>query len=122
MIRGRGLIVVIAPLVVAALVACRDREQQAAIDGASARSEVARACASAGVDTDGGEPEPELHLACLDARCRDRCAAYAGTHTFQRTCVDACSAEGACSTDADCAAGLRCIAIAPVVRRCTSPR
>lgn len=116
----RSLIVVIAALLVAALGACRDREQQAAIDGASVRAEVARACASA--DQDAGEAGPELHLACLDARCRERCAAYAGTRTFERTCVDACAAEGACSTDADCAAGLRCVAIAPVVRRCTSTR
>jgi len=103
----------------AALGGCRDREQQASIDGASARTEVAATCASA--TADAGEPA-DARMLCVQDRCRERCGAYAGTKTFGQTCLDACSAVGACNTDADCAAGLRCIAIAPVVRRCTPPR
>jgi hypothetical protein len=96
------------------LVACRDREQQARIDGASVRAEVARSCASA--------EGPEVHAECAEGHCRERCSAYAGAKAFEHACIDACGAAGACETDADCGEGLRCIAIAPVVRRCRAPR
>ena len=90
-------------------VACVDREQRARRDGQATRAAVASSCAArAEEDRD----------ACAHAACRASCAPYHDGAPFFKACEDACLANGACATDADCGDGLRCVAIAPVVRRC----
>jgi hypothetical protein len=54
---------------------------------------------------------------CTRRLCDERCAAEA-VPAFHRACVTACTADGVCQSDSDCGQGLRCIAVAPVVRRC----
>jgi hypothetical protein len=116
------------------LLACKDHDQQAREVGEAARAEVARRC-GADAGPDGGVAEspgaptlapdiPGLDSsfgaeACAHQACSSACAAYAETVTFHRACIAACVANTECATDADCSTGLRCVAIAPRVRRCS---
>jgi hypothetical protein len=112
-----------------ALSACEDNEQRAAREGEAARSAVHATCASAApappVTIDAGTlADQELadaasveHASCTRRLCEERCAGQAVV-AFHRACVAACTADGVCQSDSDCGQGLRCIAVAPVVRRC----
>ncbi|MEJ7733420.1 MAG: hypothetical protein WKG00_30025 [Polyangiaceae bacterium] len=119
-------------LVVAALLSlcgCQDNEQRAARQGEAARSAVHAACASAApapplttdagtlADDESADAASAEHGSCTRRLCEERCAAQAVT-AFHRACVTACTADGVCQSDSDCGQGLRCIAVAPVVRRC----
>lgn len=99
---------------VVGLVGCRDYEQRARASGESLRAQVARACEK----LDGGV---ELVEACVAEGCRASCGEAGVAKGFFGTCVAACEANAECTTDRDCAEGLRCNAIAPRVRRC-APR
>jgi hypothetical protein len=95
------------------LIACKDREQQAHETGEAARTAVASRCADAG--------EPEDRDGCAREACSAACSEHAAMATFHRACVAACVADAECATDADCGRGLKCVAIAPRVRRCGAP-
>lgn len=101
---------------VLALAGCQDFEQGAKAQGRAAREASARACAAADAGAIDGE-------ACVANACANACVdAGAGAAKFQRMCAAACAGTGECIRDDDCAAGLTCVAIAPVVRRCTPAR
>jgi hypothetical protein len=93
-----------------ALDGCVTREEAARRAGRKAAVAGARACADAG---DVG--------ACLASFCREICDEFAGSRSLGEACVTRCAGEGTCDSDADCAAGLACVMIAPRVRRCSTP-
>lgn len=98
------------------LAACRDYDQRARALGREAHHEAERACPQ----TDAGAPESAFGSdACLTHACEAPCT-KAGAPSFQRVCLDICAARGGCDRDEDCDPGLRCVAIAPVLRRCAS--
>lgn len=99
----------------AAIAGCQDFNQRARGLGREARREAERACPH----DDGSAPPAEAFAidSCLAHACEAPCE-KAGAPSFQRVCVDVCAARGGCDRDEDCAAGLRCVAIAPVLRRC----
>jgi hypothetical protein len=101
----------------AAVAGCQDFDQRARGLGREARLEAERACPH----DDGSAPIDTAFAidACLARACEAPCV-KAGAASFQRVCVDVCSARGGCDRDEDCPAGLRCVAIAPVLRRCTA--
>jgi hypothetical protein len=99
------------------LPACRDYEQRARATGARVRDEIATRCAAETAKSDAGF-EHEHEETCIDQRCREACAGGDVAKGFAATCVLECRAQATCATDADCTAGLRCIAVAPRVRRC----
>ena len=88
---------------------CERLDQKAHTTGEAARSGAARACASSGPD--------DIEV-CLRERCAEPCGQFKATPTFERDCIATCVARGECATDVDCGSGLRCVAIAPRVRRC----
>lgn len=90
---------------------CETREGLARREGERARGEIAALCA--------GDAGREEAAACVGERCEARCAGN-GAGAVHHACVEACTGLGECATDADCAAGTRCVAIAPRVRRCGS--
>ena len=99
----------------AAVAGCQDYNQRARDLGREARHEAERACPH-----DDGSVPPDIAFAidaCRAHACDAPCV-KAGAPSFQRVCVDVCAARGGCDRDEDCAAGLRCVAIAPVLRRC----
>lgn len=116
-------------LALLALAACEDNEQRAAREGEAARALVAAACASAAptpaqpaataplADQEAADAASAEHASCARRLCDERCAAHTVV-AFHRACVAACTADGVCQSDSDCGQGLRCIAVAPVVRRC----
>jgi hypothetical protein len=101
----------------AVIAGCQDFNQRARGLGREARLEAERACPH----DDGTAPIDTAFAidACLAHACEAPCV-KAGAESFQRVCVDVCSARGGCDRDEDCTAGLRCVAIAPVLRRCTA--
>jgi hypothetical protein len=104
-------------VVLAAFAGCQDYDQRARGLGRSAHREAERACPH-----DDGTVSPAAAFAidaCVGRECESRCVA-AGAASFQRVCVDVCAARGGCDRDDDCDPGLRCVAIAPVVRRCSA--
>ena len=106
-------------LLVAAAAGCQDAEQRARNLGREARREAGRACPQ---DADAGDELPATTFgrdACLVQACEAPCVA-AGAPSFQRVCLDVCAARGGCDRDEDCAVGHRCVAIAPVLRRCAA--
>jgi hypothetical protein len=110
-----------------ALPACEDNEQRAARQGEAARASVHAACAAAApamrdaaatlAEDEAADAASAERGACTRRLCDERCAAQA-VPAFLRACVAACTADGVCQSDSDCGQGLRCIAVAPVVRRC----
>jgi len=68
-------------------------------------------------DQEASDEASVEHVSCTRRLCEERCAAQTVT-AFHRACVAACTADGVCQSDSDCGQGLRCIAVAPVVRRC----
>ena len=112
-----------------ALWGCEDNEQRAAREGEAARSAVHATCASAApapppttdagtlADDESADAASAEHASCTRRLCEERCARQA-VSAFHRACVTACTADGVCQSDSDCGQGLRCIAMAPVVRRC----
>jgi hypothetical protein len=96
---------------------CQDYDQRARGLGREARRDIQSAC-----PRDDGTAAPAAAFAidaCRVHACEAPCAA-AGALRFQRVCVDVCAARGGCDRDEDCDPGLRCVAIAPVVRRCSA--
>lgn len=102
-----GAAVVVALVAAFALSAsgCDTREAQGRETGLRGRAEVARACATVSSD------------ACRQSACQAVCAPVEYDVPHQR-CEDTCLGTGTCDGDRDCIAPLRCIQIAPVVRRC----
>ncbi|MFS8070903.1 MAG: hypothetical protein ACMG6S_31435 [Byssovorax sp.] len=106
-------------LLLAAAAGCEDYDQRARTLGREARREAGRSCPQ---DVDAGEGPPAAAFgqdACLVRACEAPCA-RAGAPSFQRVCQDICAARGGCDRDEDCDPGLRCVAIAPVLRRCAA--
>ena len=115
----RGSSVTAALLFVAAAAGCQDYEQRARTLGREARREAGRACPQ-DADAGAGKGTSEAAFgrdACLVQACEAPCS-RAGAPSFQRMCQDICAARGGCDRDEDCDPGLRCVAIAPVLRRC----
>lgn len=114
-------------IVLLALSGCRDEEQRARAVGEAARAEVAVGCASAQPavrspaptmpDDDGAEADAE-RTGCARRGCEPPCASFVAQPAFHRACMTSCTADAECRTDADCGRALRCIAVAPRVRRC----
>ena len=95
---------------------CQDFDQRAHALGREARPAAQSACPR----DDGGTSEEALGAdACLARACEAPCT-KAGALAFQRVCIDVCTARGGCDRDDDCGPGLRCVAIAPVLRRCAA--
>ena len=108
-------------VLLAAAAGCQDYDQRARTLGREARREAGRACPQ-GADAGAGEGAPAAAFgldACLVQACEAPCA-RAGAPSFQRVCQDICAARGGCDRDEDCDPGLRCVAIAPVLRRCAA--
>ena len=103
---------------IASLPSCRDFEQRARAVGARARDPVLASCVAESAKDDAGFERTE---SCADERCRAACAGGDVAKGFTATCVDECRARVTCATDADCATGMRCVAVAPRVRRCDAP-
>ncbi len=101
----------------AAVTGCQDFNQRAQGLGREARREAQAACPH----DDGNAPPATAFAidACLVHACEAPCV-NAGAPSFQRVCSDVCAARVGCDRDEDCAAGLRCVAIAPVLRRCAA--
>jgi hypothetical protein len=117
--RDRTAIAALLLLAAAVTAGCQDYEQRARALGREARREAGRACPE---DADAGAEAPATAFgldACRVQACEAPCAA-AGAPSFQRVCLDVCAARGGCDRDEDCAPGLRCVAIAPVLRRCAA--
>jgi hypothetical protein len=105
-------------LLAVAAAGCQDAEQRARNLGREARREAGRACPQEAAGDEA--PAATFGLdACLVQACEAPCAA-AGAASFQRVCRDVCAARGGCDRDEDCAVGHRCVAIAPVLRRCAA--
>lgn len=95
---------------------CQDYDQRARGLGREARREIDRVCPH---DDGSAAPAAAFEIdACRVRACESPCAG-AGAPRFQHVCVDVCAARGGCDRDEDCDHGLRCVAIAPVVRRCS---
>lgn len=99
----------------AASAGCQDYEQRARALGREAHREAERVCPA----DDGGESVASAFAidACRARACAAQCV-KAGAASFQRICADVCAARGGCDHDEDCSPGLRCLAVAPVLRRC----
>ena len=103
-------------VILASLAGCQDFDQRARGLGRAAHRDAERACPH-----DDGSAPPAVAFeidACVVHACEARCIG-AGAPSFQRVCVDVCAARGGCDRDDDCDPGLRCVAIAPVLRRCS---
>jgi hypothetical protein len=104
-------------VILAALAGCQDYNQRAHGLGREARLDAERACPH---DDGSAQPAAAFEIdACRVRTCEASCV-KAGAPSFQHVCVDVCAARGGCDRDEDCASGLRCVAIAPVLRRCTA--
>jgi hypothetical protein len=101
-----------AMLLLAAVLACRTREDAAQRAGREAAQVAVRDCAS-----DGGVAE-----SCRNALCRDLCASFVDSLVLLEACTGKCMGRGTCDSDADCDRGLVCTMIAPRLRRCRPPR
>jgi hypothetical protein len=92
------------------LAGCTTREDAARRAGRQGAQIAAGACADAGDVS-----------ACRAPLCRNHCASFADSKSLGDACLARCTGEGTCDSDADCAAGLMCVMIAPRVRRCGTP-
>lgn len=115
----RGSTAPAALLLLAAAAGCQDYDQRARTLGREARREAGRACPQDAAAGEGTPAAAFVQDACLVRACEAPCA-RAGAPSFQRVCQDICAARGGCDRDEDCNPGLRCVAIAPVLRRCSA--